>query len=143
MPSSLAGLTVLVLDDNERAQAIWHRLLSAASAHHVGAGDVCTAQDLIALHPVDLVVIDEHLADPRMPGSAFALWMKSSGQPEIAAIPILACTSDRSVATDARLKAAGAGYVMAKPIDASEALLRLGELARQRSPRALDAARVD
>ena len=110
MPSSLAGLTVLVLDDNERAQAIWHRLLSAASAHHVGAGDVSTAQDLISLHPVDLVVIDEHLADPRMPGSAFALWMKSSGQPEISAIPILACTSDRSAATDARLKAAGAGY---------------------------------
>lgn len=128
MPRLLTGPTILVLDDNERAQAIWHGVLSAIGVAHVGAADLRTAQDLLAMHDIDLVVIDEHPADPQSPGSDLALWIRESNDAAITGMPVIACTSDQTPAVRARLLAASVSNVLAKPIDAQAVLLSLEEL---------------
>jgi CheY-like chemotaxis protein len=121
-------LTVLVLDDHERMQAIWSALLGAAGIRHIGAHDIISAKDVVGSRHIDLVVIDEHLADPDESGSGFAIWLREATDPSIAAMPILACTSDQSPAIRERLRAAGAAVVIDKPIEARLALLHIQDL---------------
>lgn len=133
MPSTFSGLKVLVLDDNERCQAIWHRLLTATGAMHVGAGDVDTAQDLLTMHECDLIIADQHLGEADRSGGNFVRWLRVNHDLKLAALPVLACTSDYSELTCAKLHAAGATAVIAKPIVAEEALLAIRSLMSTRS----------
>ncbi len=107
MHGSTEGLTALVLDDHERIQVSWSALLAAAGMEHIGARDLGSAKALIGKHHVDIVVIDEHMADPQELGSDFAIWLREETDTSLSAIPILACTSDQSPATRERLLAAG------------------------------------
>lgn len=132
MPRSLAGLTILVLDDNARVQIIWREILDAIGAATIAAADASAAQVLLTTHVIDLVVIDQHLADPQHPGSELARWMRASGDARLASIPIVACTSDETLAARATLVASGADAVLTKPVDVRAALLTLGVLARRR-----------
>jgi DNA-binding response OmpR family regulator len=134
---STEGVTVLVLDDHERIQGIWSVLLAAAGLEYIGARDLGSAKMLIGKHHVDVVVIDEHLAAPQEPGSDFAVWLREATDPSLTGMPILACTSDQSPATRERLLAAGASFVIYKPIDARQALLIIETLAQRRVPRAI------
>lgn len=122
------GLTVLVLDDHERIQEIWIAILSAAGIRHIGVRDIESAQQVLASRQVDLVVIDEHLADPDEPGSSLAIWLREATDPSMSRLPILACTSDQSPAIHERLHAAGAAAVIDKPIEARLALLLIRDL---------------
>ena len=131
MYGSTEGLTVLVLDDHERIQGIWSVLLAAAGLEYIGARDLGSAKTLIGKHHVDVVVIDEHLADPQEPGSDFAIWLREQTDQSLSAMPILACTSDQSPAARERLLAAGASFVTYKPIDARQALLLFECLAQR------------
>jgi CheY-like chemotaxis protein len=134
---STEGLTVLVLDDHERIQVIWSALLAAAGMEHIGARDLGSAKALIETHHVDVVVIDEHMSDPQELGSDFAIWLQEGTDTSLSAIPILACTSDQSPATRERLLAAGASFVIYKPIDARQALQLIQGVAQRLAPRAL------
>ena len=131
MDGPTEGLTVLVLDDHDRIQVIWSVLLAAAGLEYIGARDLRSAQTLIGKHHVDVVVIDEHLANPQEPGSDFAIWLREHTDPSLSGMPILACTSDQSPAARERLLAAGASFVIYKPIDARQALLRVEGLAQR------------
>lgn len=128
---SIEGLTVLVLDDHDRIQVIWGVLLAAAGVASIAARDIDSAKSLVGKHHVDVVVIDEHLANPQEPGSDFAIWLREETDPSLSAIPILACTSDQSPAARERLLAAGASFVIYKPIDARQALLLIEGLAQR------------
>jgi CheY-like chemotaxis protein len=134
---STEGLTVLVLDDHERIQVIWSALLAAAGMEHIGARDLGSAKALIGTHHVDVVVIDEHMSDPQELGSDLAIWLQEGTDTSLSAIPILACTSDQSPATRERLLAAGASFVIYKPIDARQALQLIQSVAQRMAPRAL------
>lgn len=125
------NLTVLVLDDHERMQAIWSALLGAAGIQHIGAHDIRSAKEVVGSRHIDLVVIDEHLADPDESGSGFAAWLREATDLPISTMPVLACTSDQSPATRARLCAAGAAVVIEKPIEARLALLHIRDLVQQ------------
>ena len=137
MYGSTEGVTVLVLDDHERIQGIWSALLSAAGLEYIGARDVGSAKTLIGKHHVDVVVIDEHLADAQEPGSYFAIWLREQADPLLSGMPILACTSDQSPAARERLLAAGASFVIYKPIDARQALLLIEGLAQRMTSRTI------
>ena len=106
-------------------------LLAAAGLEYIGARDLGSAKTLIGKHHVDVVVIDEHLADPQEPGSDFAIWLREQTDQSLSAMPILACTSDQSPAARERLLAAGASFVTYKPIDARQALLLIECLAQR------------
>ena len=134
MNTSTEGVTVLVLDDHERIQDIWSALLAAAGLEYIGARDLGSAKTLIGKHNVDVVVIDEHLADPQETGSHFAIWLREQTDPSLSGIPILACTSDQSPAARERLLAAGARFVIYKPIDARQALLLIEGLSQRLVP---------
>ena len=131
MHRSHDGLTVLVLDDHERMQAIWSALLGAAGILHIGAHDIRSAKEVVGSRHIDLVVIDEHLADPDESGSDFAIWLRQATDPSMSSMPILACTSDQSPAIRERLHAAGAGAAIDKPVDARLALLLIRDLVLQ------------
>ncbi len=131
MDGPTEGLTVLVLDDHDRIQVIWSVLLAAAGLEYIGARDLRSAQTLIGKHHVDVVVIDEHLANAQEPGSDFAIWLREKTDPSLSGMPILACTSDQSPAARERLLAAGASFVIYKPIDARQALLLIEGLAQR------------
>lgn len=131
MDGSTEGLVVLVLDDHDRIQVIWSVLLAAAGVKYIGARDLDSAKSLIRKHHVDVVVIDEHLASPNEPGSDFAIWLREETDPSLSAMPILGCTSDQSPAARERLLAAGASFVIYKPIDARQALLLIEGLAQR------------
>ena len=125
------GLTVLVLDDHERIQEIWAAILGAAGIEHVGVSDIESAQHMLGSRHVDLVVIDEHLADSDESGSGLAIWLREATDPSMSRLPILACTSDQSPAIRERLHAAGAAAVIDKPIEARLALLLIRDLVQK------------
>ncbi len=133
MDGSTEGLTVLVLvlDDHDRIQVIWSVLLAAAGVEYIGARDLGSAKTLIGRCHVDVVVIDEHLANAHEPGSDFAIWLQAQTDPSLSGMPILACTSDQSPASRERLLAAGASFVINKPIDARQALPLIEGLAQR------------
>ncbi|MEY2756605.1 MAG: hypothetical protein RIR33_383 [Pseudomonadota bacterium] len=131
MQSSPAQLTVLVLDDHERIQEIWATLLAAAGMQYIGAASIEAAKEALTSRNVDLVVIDEHLAEPDESGSDFAIWLREAADPRLSRMPILACTSDQSHAIRERLSAAGAGAVIDKPIEVRLALLLIRDLVKQ------------
>ncbi len=137
MYGSTESVAVLVLDDHERIQGIWSMLLAAAGLEYIGARDLGSAKMLIGKHHVDVVVIDEHLANPQEPGSDFAIWLREQTDPSLSGMPILACTSDESPAARERLLAAGASFVIYKPIDARQALLLIEGLAQRMISRAM------
>lgn len=137
MYGSTESVTVLVLDDHERIQGIWSMLLAAAGLEYIGARDLGSAKMLIGKHHVDVVVIDEHLANPQEPGSDFAIWLQEQTDPSLSGMPILACTSDESPAARERLLAAGASFVIYKPIDTRQALLLIEGLAQRMISRAM------
>ena len=137
MHGSTEGLTALVLDDHERIQVSWSALLAAAGMEHIGARDLGSAKALIGKHHVDIVVIDEHMADPQELGSDFAIWLQEGTDTSLSAIPILACTSDQSPATRERLLAAGASFVIYKPINARQALQLIQGVAQRMVSRTL------
>lgn len=126
------GLAVLVRDDHDRIQVIWSvLLLVAAGLEYIGARDPASAKTLIGTHHVDVVVIDEHLENAQEPGSDFAIWLRESTDPSLSGMPILACTSDQSPTARERLLAAGASFVVCKPIDPRQALLLIEGLAQR------------
>ncbi len=84
-----------------------------------------------------MVVIDEHLADAQEPGSCFAIWLREQADPLLSGMPILACTSDQSPAARERLLAAGASFVIYKPIDARQALLLIEGFAQRMTSRTI------
>ncbi len=137
MYGSTESATVLVLDDHERIQGIWSMLLAAAGLEYIGARDLGSAKMLIVKRHVDVVVIDEHLANPHEPGSDFAIWLREQTDPSLSGMPILACTSDESPAARERLLAAGASFVIYKPIDTRQALLLIEGLAQRLISRAM------
>ena len=137
MHGSTEGLSVLVLDDHQRIQVIWSALLAAAGMEHIDARDLGSAKALTGKHHVDIVVIDEHMADPQELGSDFAIWLQEGTDTSLSAIPILACTSDQSPATRERLLAAGASFVIYKPINARQALQLIQGVAQRMVSRTL------
>jgi len=134
MPSSdaqasrLSGLKVLVLDDEPDTLALICRLLQEGEATVSMASTPDTALELLARVHFDVIVSD--IAMPGRDGYAFISDVRSRGiSTPAVALTALARLQDRTKAL-----AAGFQAYVTKPVDTTEFLATVAELARDEAP---------
>ena len=111
---------VLVVDDDELVLAVLHTALVRAGYSVRDATHSASALRMLAIHPVDVVVLDAHMA-----GSTLTEDLESiRGLRNAPAVIVLSGAQVES----ALLERFGASY-LAKPVDASVFLARVAEAA--------------
>jgi two-component system, OmpR family, phosphate regulon response regulator PhoB len=124
------GTRVLIVDDDLSLQTILGTMLEASGISAVRAGSAEEAYDVMAMTPVDLLVLDWSL--PGMSG--LDLCKKLRGEPRFGSMPILFLTSHSSGDDLVTAFDAGADDFVAKPFRAPELKARvLGLLRRTRA----------
>ena len=124
-----AGMSVLIVDDNESNVAVLKALVEQEGLHRVYTEtDSRLVQDrLVERHP-DLVVLDLHM--PNVSGHQVLRQIK-----EFAAgsyLPVLVLTADTTTSTRDRALKQGAQDFLTKPYDLVEASLRIANLLETR-----------
>lgn len=117
----LAGLRVLLAEDNPTNQMVASQMLRALSAEVIVCADGVEALDRFDTDRVDLVVVDIEM--PRLSGLDVIRSIRSRGD-ERAQIPIVALTAYAMREHRERIAAAGANGLISKPIVSVEALGR-------------------
>jgi two-component system phosphate regulon response regulator PhoB len=124
------GTRVLIVDDDKSLQTIVGTMLEASGISAVRAGSAEEAWDVMAMGPVDLLVLDWSL--PGMSG--LDLCKKLRGEARFGSVPILFLTSHSSSEDLVTAFDAGADDFVAKPFRAPELKARvLGLLRRTRT----------
>ena len=113
----LAGLRILVADDNAINQAVARAILEALGASVSAAAHGRAALEQLATEAIDVVLMDVHM--PVM-GGIEALKAIRSGATGRADQPVIALTADAMSGVDAGLLAEGFDAVAPKPIDPAE-----------------------
>jgi EAL domain-containing protein (putative c-di-GMP-specific phosphodiesterase class I)/FixJ family two-component response regulator len=128
---SMADARILVVDDQEANVRLLERMLESA-----GVTDVHTLTDpreavhrCLVLEP-DLLLLDLHM--PHIDGVAVLSALRSA-LPDGAFLPVIVLTADSSSDAKERALAAGAKDFLAKPLDRTEVLLRVGNLLETRA----------
>lgn len=111
---SLAGLRVLVADDNAINLAVARAILEAFGASLVTAGNGAEALDQLRREPIDIALLDVHM--PIMDGFE-ALVKIRVGEAGRRDLPVIALTADAMAGANASLLAAGFDDVAPKPIN--------------------------
>jgi PAS domain S-box-containing protein len=123
----LAGLTVLVVDDEDDARALIKRLLEQCDATVRTAGSVAEAVELLqALRP-DVLVSD--IGMPGEDGYSLIKRVRALGPDNGGKVPALALTA--YARSEDRMRAVSAGYQMhvAKPVEPAELIMMVASLA--------------
>jgi EAL domain-containing protein (putative c-di-GMP-specific phosphodiesterase class I)/DNA-binding response OmpR family regulator len=130
LPSLLAGLTILIVDDQPANILLLREILERAGALKlVTTSDPREVAGLVdGLRP-DLVLLDLHM--PHLDGYAVLEQLRSQ-QPESEYRPILVLTADITPAAKQRALSLGANDFVTKPFDRSEVVLRTRNLLRTR-----------
>jgi PAS domain S-box-containing protein len=135
-PSILAGVRVLLVEDQEFNQQVGQELLQVLGADVVVAADGQEALERLADHPFDLVFMD--LQMPRMDGHEATRRIRQN--PAFQDLPIIAMTAHAMAEERERCMAAGMNDFLTKPIQ----LDRLATVASAWAPGThLPAASVD
>jgi EAL domain-containing protein (putative c-di-GMP-specific phosphodiesterase class I)/AmiR/NasT family two-component response regulator len=128
---SMADARILVVDDQEANVRLLERMLESA-----GVTEVHTLTDprdavhrCLALEP-DLLLLDLHM--PFLDGVAVLTALRDA-LPDGAFLPVIVLTADSSSDAKERALAAGAKDFLAKPLDRTEVLLRVGNLLETRA----------
>ncbi|HET7671372.1 MAG TPA: ATP-binding protein [Burkholderiales bacterium] len=118
LPTDLAGLTILVVDDHPDAQRLLQRMLADCGARVLAAGSAVEALGVLEKEPADLLVSD--IGMPNVDGFELlrrvrALPAERGGQIKAIALTAFARTEDRT-------RALRAGFLahVSKPVDPSE-----------------------
>lgn len=109
----LAGLRVLLAEDNPTNQIVASQMLAAMNAHVTEAGDGMEALALFEEGDVDLLVVDIEM--PRMSGLEVIRAIRSRGDRR-ARTPIVALTAYAMKEHRLRIAEAGADGLISKPI---------------------------
>ena len=128
-PQVLAGVVVLVVDDEEEAREVVQVILEHAGASVTAAGSADEALALIFKSRPDVVV-----SDVGMPGKdGLALLRELRGLPESLGgrIPAVALTALVRPSDQANVLAAGFDVHVAKPLDAAALVATLARLVRR------------
>ncbi len=113
--TSTHPLTVLVVDDSSANQEIAKALLEKLGHHPLIAGNGQEALDLLALQPVDAVLMDCHM--PVMDGIEATRRIRSGDYSSIRrTIPIIALNASSSAAEKSRFTICGVNDFLAKPL---------------------------
>jgi len=127
--SKLAGVTVLVLDDEEDMRDLVGMILEQAGARVTRASNVEAAMHSLEADPPDVVVSD--LAMPVEDGYAFVRRVRSTSREALRTIPVVAMTAYARIEDRHRVLAAGFQRHVAKPIEPAELVEVLTELAKR------------
>ena len=110
-PGALAGVTVLLVEDNAFNQQVARELLEDAGADVVAAGDGAAALDRLAERPVDCVLMDVQM--PVMDG--YEATRRIRQDPRHADVKVIALTANAGIEDQARCLAAGMDEFLTKP----------------------------
>jgi len=127
----LAGITVLVVDDDPDTRELLTAVLQQAGATAASASSAAEALSALAQQTVDVLVSDIGL--PEEDGCALIRKVRALDPSERAAIPALAVTADARAETRVRALSAGFQLHIAKPIDPAELTLAIADMIRQTS----------
>jgi putative two-component system response regulator len=126
VPEGLSDARILVVDDEEANLHLLRRILERSGYTNVittpDGGDVSSLVD--ELSP-DLILLDLHMPDPDGFAILRALVPRIDGP---GLLPVLVLTGDASSETKRAALSLGARDFLAKPFDATEALLRIRNL---------------
>jgi len=133
----LAGMRVLLVEDNEINQEMARYILLHADAQVETACNGALAVDMLRTAPgrADAVLMD--LQMPVMNGYEATAGIRAMG---LADLPVIAMTANAMPEDRERALAAGVNAHVAKPIDVDELIATLTRLARPHPPAAGDAA---
>jgi CheY-like chemotaxis protein len=115
----LAGLRILLAEDNPTNQMVASQMLRALNADVIVASDGFEALEQFERAPIDLVVVDIEM--PRMSGLDVIRAIRTRGDAR-AQVPIVALTAYAMREHRERIAAAGANGLISKPVTSVEAL---------------------
>ncbi|GIV76401.1 response regulator [Litorilinea aerophila] len=120
--------TVLVIDDEENMRWVLERALKKAGYDVLTAGRGEQGLQLLALHPVDLILLD--LKMPGMDGLAVLREIRRRTQ----SVPVLLLTAYATVPTAVAAMQHGATDYLRKPFDLETVLAKINEYLMQQRP---------
>lgn len=123
LPGELPASRVLLVDDDELVLMVLHTALVRAGYSVRDALSSAEAKRMLAVHPVDLVVLDAHIPGSTLESDLAAI----SG---VARPPAIVVLSGAQVSAEL-LASAGASY-LSKPVDADVFLTHISEELAQR-----------
>ncbi len=124
----LAGLTLLLVEDNEINQAVAQRMLESAGATVEVAFDGQEALDTLSATPARFAVV---LMDIQMPGmDGYEATAAIRGRPELSGLPVIAMTAGSLPADRERALAAGMNDHIPKPLDIEQLLTAIAACGR-------------
>ncbi len=129
-PPTLAGLRVLIVDDDPFVLEALQLLLERAGAQVAVAGSAGAGWETLAHEAFDIVVSD--LAMPGEPGDQLIRRIRSSTT-EFHAMPAIALTARAGVAARRDVLAAGFDRFVAKPVDIDALVEAIVDITRARS----------
>uniref|UniRef100_B0T9J9 histidine kinase n=1 Tax=Caulobacter sp. (strain K31) TaxID=366602 RepID=B0T9J9_CAUSK len=131
---TLAGLEILVADDNVINQAVARAILEAFDAKVTMAGDGRIALSRLATRRFDVVLMDIHM--PLM-GGVEALGRVRAGEAGPSDVPVIALTADAVTGVDTVLLAAGFNDVISKPINPGDLVSRIAAAVASRDQQSI------
>jgi len=121
----IAGLHILVVDDNAINQAVARAILESVGATVVAAGDGLDALELLQTEAFDAVLMDVHM--PRM-GGLEALACLRAGEAGRSDMPVIALTADAMTGVESELLALGFDAVEPKPIKPANLICSIAQV---------------
>jgi CheY-like chemotaxis protein len=125
-PSGLAGLKVLIVEDNKVNVLLLERLLVRWGVQTAVAINGQEAIDILLKEPFDLVLMDLHM--PVMDGYDATRAIRTFSDPIRARVPILALTASVSQNVYSLIKQVGMQDYLPKPFHADQLHQKLQEL---------------
>jgi len=138
-PASLAGIALLVVDDDTDALDLFATVLRQAGAEVRTARSVREALTILAMWEPDVVVSDIEM--PEENGYVFIRRLRGGEVPHGERIPAVAVTAYGGVSERIKIASAGFDSYVAKPVEPDELAAIIGRLvARARASRAVGKA---
>jgi two-component system chemotaxis response regulator CheY len=115
---------VLLIDDSRTMRQVLKVYLMGGKYEFIEAESATRALDLLRVMRIDLVIADVNM--PRVDGIAFVEAARASDLPQVAKVPIILVTGDKSKEMQARIMEAKADGSLTKPLD-SDRLVQIVE----------------
>jgi PAS domain S-box-containing protein len=135
-PTALAGIRVLVVDDDADARELVRVMLGNYGAEVIQAASADEALELISRQPPDVLVSDIGLPNE----DGYALLRRMRGLPQTARLPALALTAYASSADQRRAVEAGFQRHVSKPVEPAELARAVASLVAEARARAAGSA---
>jgi DNA-binding NtrC family response regulator len=113
-PTSLAGVTILVVDDDPGVRGLYVTVLRQAGASVMSSGVASEAVGLIELQPADVVI-----TDLRMPGHD-GIWLLGELKARSPGLPVILISGHLEESRRDKLLELGFANVLTKPLPLSD-----------------------